>query len=229
MSAAQGFARVRISQFHIVLACFSCIPPEQGLHLRYTESCPSGRRCSTRNAVSRKASRVRIPNSPPKTQSYQGFCPYDWAFRFSQGHISVHDFRQELRCASRSALCPAESGYCPLHLPSIFALVTMCLMVMVSRSKSSACVENRSSSVGKVKSDFLIVLSSLSYFFFRGLRARPNECFCAPALPGVKTHCSLRRHKLRILRFAASGKTHSLRCSSSPQKVQRTFRGPHMA
>lgn len=30
------------------------------------ESCPSGRRCSTRNAVSRKASRVRIPNSPPK-------------------------------------------------------------------------------------------------------------------------------------------------------------------
>ena len=36
---------------------------------------------------------------------------------FSQGHIGVHDFRQELRCASRSALCPAESGYCPLHLP----------------------------------------------------------------------------------------------------------------
>lgn len=31
-----------------------------------TESCPSGRRCSTRNAVSRKASRVRIPNSPPR-------------------------------------------------------------------------------------------------------------------------------------------------------------------
>ena len=45
-----------------------------------------------------------------KTQSYQGFCPYDWAFLFSQGHIGVHDFRQELRCASRSALCPAESG-----------------------------------------------------------------------------------------------------------------------
>ena len=47
--AAQGFARVRISQFHIVLACFSCILPEQGLHLRYTESCPRGRRCDTRN------------------------------------------------------------------------------------------------------------------------------------------------------------------------------------
>lgn len=66
---------------------------------------------------SQKEPRVRIPNSPPKTQSYQGFCPYDWAFLFSQGHIGVHDFRQELRCASRSALCPAESGYCPLHLP----------------------------------------------------------------------------------------------------------------
>ena len=50
-SAAQGFARVRISQFHIVLARFSCILPEQGLHLRYTESCPRGRRCDTRNHV----------------------------------------------------------------------------------------------------------------------------------------------------------------------------------
>ena len=37
----------------------------------------------TRNAVDRKVSRVRIPNSPPKTQSYQGFCPYDWAFLFA--------------------------------------------------------------------------------------------------------------------------------------------------
>ena len=31
------------------------------------ESCPSGRRCSTRNAVSRKGPRVRIPNSPPSS------------------------------------------------------------------------------------------------------------------------------------------------------------------
>ena len=53
MSAAQGFVRVRISKFHIVLACFSCILPEQGLHLRYTESCPRGRRCDTRNRVGR--------------------------------------------------------------------------------------------------------------------------------------------------------------------------------
>ena len=43
-------------------------------------------------SCSQKEPRVRIPNSPPKTQSYQGFCPYDWAFLFSQGHIGVHDF-----------------------------------------------------------------------------------------------------------------------------------------
>ena len=85
-------------------------------HLRLI-STKSHKREMTRNAVDRKVSRVRIPNSPPKTQSYQGFRPYDWAFLFSQGHIGVHDFRQELRYASRSALCPADSGYCPLHLP----------------------------------------------------------------------------------------------------------------
>ena len=62
-------------------------------------------------SCSQKEPRVRIPNSPPKTQSYQGFCPYDWAFLFSQGHIGVHDFRQELRCASRSA--PAASPVPP--------------------------------------------------------------------------------------------------------------------
>ena len=61
MSAAQGFARVRISQFHIVLACFSCILPEQGLHLSNTESCPRGRRCDTRNRVGRFPGRPRKP------------------------------------------------------------------------------------------------------------------------------------------------------------------------
>ncbi len=30
------------------------------------ESCPSGRRCSTRNAVWGNSPRVRIPNSPPE-------------------------------------------------------------------------------------------------------------------------------------------------------------------
>ena len=33
----------------------------------HMESCPSGRRCSTRNAVDREVSRVRIPNSPPSS------------------------------------------------------------------------------------------------------------------------------------------------------------------
>ena len=60
-----------------------------------------------RNQFASNRTWVRIPSSPPKTQSYQGFCQYDWAFLFSQGHIGVHDFRQELRCASRSA--PAAS------------------------------------------------------------------------------------------------------------------------
>ena len=36
-TAAQGFAQVRISQFHIVLACFSCIFSAHGKQLRYTE------------------------------------------------------------------------------------------------------------------------------------------------------------------------------------------------
>ena len=37
MSTVQGFAWVRISQFHIVLACFSCIFSAHGKQLRYTE------------------------------------------------------------------------------------------------------------------------------------------------------------------------------------------------
>ena len=50
-----------------------------------TESCPSGRRCSTRNAVDRKVSRVRIPNSPPQKACNHAdyrlfyFCPKDKA------------------------------------------------------------------------------------------------------------------------------------------------------
>ena len=35
-----------------------------------------------------------------------------------------------------------------------------------------------------------------------------------------------RRRKLRIARFAASGKTHSLRCSSSPHKAMRLCGDP---
>ena len=36
MSTAQGFVRVRISQFHIVLACFSCILPNARLTFKDT-------------------------------------------------------------------------------------------------------------------------------------------------------------------------------------------------
>ena len=54
-----------------------------------TESCPSGRRCSTRNAVDRKVSRVRIPNSPPQKACNHAdyrlfyFCPKDKPARSS--------------------------------------------------------------------------------------------------------------------------------------------------
>ena len=41
--------------------------------ITYTESCPSGRRCSTRNAVYRNVPRVRIPNSPPKKSEKSRF------------------------------------------------------------------------------------------------------------------------------------------------------------
>ena len=43
-----------------------------------------------------------------------------------------------------------------------------------------------------------------------------------PACYGMR----LRRHKLHIIRFRASTKTHSFRCSSSPQKVLRLFGVP---
>ena len=57
--------------------------------ITYTESCPSGRRCSTRNAVDRKVSRVRIPNSPPQKACNHAdyrlfyFCPKDKPARSS--------------------------------------------------------------------------------------------------------------------------------------------------
>ena len=45
-----------------------------GLLKKHTESCPSGRRCSTRNAVYRNVPRVRIPNSPPIKKHCQRRC-----------------------------------------------------------------------------------------------------------------------------------------------------------
>ena len=59
----------RFKKVNILLFCPIVLPSAFGgiSGSTYTESCPSGRRCSTRNAVSRKASRVRIPNSPPSS------------------------------------------------------------------------------------------------------------------------------------------------------------------
>lgn len=69
--------------------------------ITYTESCPSGRRCSTRNAVSRKASRVRIPNSPPKSPVTKRFSGLFFFVRFrktaSKPPQEQPDFRKELR------------------------------------------------------------------------------------------------------------------------------------
>src|SRR5699024_52011 len=49
--------------------------------------------------------------------------------------------------------------------------------------------------------------------------------FCFP-LPFLRKVFLPRRRKLRIVRFTASGKTHSLRCSSSPHKAMRLCGGP---
>ncbi len=49
-----------------------------------------------------------------------------------------------------------------------------------------------------------------------------NCQYSFPACYGVRH----RRHKLHIFRFRASTKTHSFRCSSSPQKVFRLFGDP---
>ena len=69
--------------------------------ITYTESCPSGRRCSTRNAVSRKASRVRIPNSPPKSPVTKRFSGLFFFVRFrktaSKPPQEQPDFWKELR------------------------------------------------------------------------------------------------------------------------------------
>ena len=73
-----------------MIKCFSgidteCFPPIHELNIRRgIEVVITG---LTRNQFASNRTRVRIPPSPPQTQSYQGFCPYDWAFLFSQGHI----------------------------------------------------------------------------------------------------------------------------------------------
>ena len=64
-----GFPRSSDASFPLYLSCLSLRFPG-GFWRRfqakpYMESCPSGRRCSTRNAVKSNLPRVRIPNSPP--------------------------------------------------------------------------------------------------------------------------------------------------------------------
>ena len=64
-----GFFRSSDASSPLYLSCLSLRFPA-GFWRRfqaksYMESCPSGRRCSTRNAVKSNLPRVRIPNSPP--------------------------------------------------------------------------------------------------------------------------------------------------------------------
>ena len=70
---AQEILRDRIFKTSYRSCVLSCFFPKQDIHMRYTESCPSGRRCSTRNAVYRNVPRVRIPNSPPKKSEKSRF------------------------------------------------------------------------------------------------------------------------------------------------------------
>ena len=73
------------------------------------ESCPSGRRCSTRNAVSRKASRVRIPNSPPKSPARKRFSA-SWLFLLRSKLTASH-----MIPADRSARMNPAGSQISLH------------------------------------------------------------------------------------------------------------------
>lgn len=66
----------------------------------YVESCPSGRWCSTRNAVYSNVPWVRIPNSPPKSPVNLRFSGLFFFVRFrktaSKPPQEQPDFRKEL-------------------------------------------------------------------------------------------------------------------------------------
>ena len=62
----RGYA-VRKTEYFVVLSVSSFQKFWKRFSDWHMESCPSGRRCSTRNAVDREVSRVRIPNSPPSS------------------------------------------------------------------------------------------------------------------------------------------------------------------
>ena len=70
---------VRKTEYFAVLSVSSFQKFWERFSDRHMESCPSGRRCSTRNAVSRKGPRVRIPNSPPESPVNMRVC---WTFLF---------------------------------------------------------------------------------------------------------------------------------------------------
>lgn len=86
MSTAQGFARVRISQFHIVLACFSCIFSAHGKQLRYTEGYRRGHNENDSKSFDGQKPSVGsnpTPSASEKPSHIKALRPYDWAFLFA--------------------------------------------------------------------------------------------------------------------------------------------------
>ena len=86
MSAAQSFARVRISQFHIVLACFSCIFSAHGKQLRYTEGYRRGHNENDSKSFDGQKPSVGsnpTPSASEKPSHIKALRPYDWAFLFA--------------------------------------------------------------------------------------------------------------------------------------------------
>ena len=116
--------------------------------ITYTVSCPSGRRCSTRNAVSRKASRVRIPNSPPKSPVNKRFSGLFFFVRFckiaSKPPQEQPDFRKELRTfcvflaySNRQALFFPFSYEFSLHLLPKFAVLGNAIPLTIALAEDS--------------------------------------------------------------------------------------------
>ena len=89
---SSGFRNIKIEYFFlfspVVLSKYILIEKTTVQKIN-VESCPSGRRCSTRNAVSRKGPRVRIPNSPPKSPVNKRVC---WTFLFSSNNQNQSNF-----------------------------------------------------------------------------------------------------------------------------------------
>ena len=80
---------VRKTEYFVVLSVSSFQKLWERFSDRHTESCPSGRRCSTRNAVSRKGPRVRIPNSPPKSPVNKRVCRTFLFCSFAQNRLKT--------------------------------------------------------------------------------------------------------------------------------------------